>query len=156
MVTAGKNFSHQDRQGSSFFERNQVWRDQVESRIHSERNKEEKQMKRACKFKPEIRQSEKSYTQMLKHDDRRMLMVPMQQDPFMPPAPTEEIKGLSTHLQRQAVAKQRKMQEEEAFLLPSQKKQLQKMRIREAQHFYMQQNQYQLEAEQQAEYYARQ
>ena len=27
MATQGKNFSHQDRQGSSFFDRNQVWRD---------------------------------------------------------------------------------------------------------------------------------
>ena len=119
MMTSGKNFSHQDRQGSSFFERNLVWRDQVESRIHSERTKEEKQIRKTCKFKPEIKQSEKSYSQMMKNDvQQRMLMMPMQQDPFTQ-AQSEEIKGLTTHLKRQAIAKQKKMQEEEAFLLPS-------------------------------------
>ena len=39
IATSGKNFSHQDRQGSTFFERNKVWRDQVEHRINGERDK---------------------------------------------------------------------------------------------------------------------
>ena len=60
MATAGKNFSHQDRNGSSFFERNQVWRDQVEHRIHNERNKEEKELKKICKFTPDIKLSEQN------------------------------------------------------------------------------------------------
>ena len=68
MATAGKNFSHQDRHGSTFFERNQVWRDQVEHRIRNERTKEEKQLKKECKFTPQIKNSEKSYVKSVKQE----------------------------------------------------------------------------------------
>ena len=91
----------------------------MDNRINNEQSKKEKEMKKECRFKPSIDKSGKSYTQ---------------NDPYYQQATGMEgaIKGLSTHIQRQIIAKQRKMQGEEVFLLPSQRKQLQKIRTKEA------------------------
>ena len=50
---------------------------------------------------------------MLKDNDRKpMFMQDAQED-------VTGIKGLNNHLRRQAIAKERKLEEEQAFLLPS-------------------------------------
>ena len=100
-------------------------------------------MKNDCKFKPRISDSEKSYNQGLK-ETQTMLRRAAVQDPFENTQPSQVVvKGLNNHISRIAIAKNRKLQEQEAFLLPSQKKQLQK--IREQQNAYMQENQFDMD-----------
>lgn len=83
-------------------------------------------MRKACKFKPEIGKSEQSLNQVVKQSRQRS------SNSYSQVAPSDQVRGLQTHIERQMLAKARKLQEEEAFLLPSQRKQLQKMRIKEA------------------------
>ena len=111
MATAGKNFSHQDRQGSSFFERNQVWKEQVDQRVHNERNDKEREQKKECKFAPAIRNSQKSYTKGIKETNHLRRTVAAMNDPFSQgaQAPIDNvIKGLDKHMSRIMTAKARK------------------------------------------------
>ena len=51
------------------------------------------------------------------------------------------VRGLNTHMSRIMLAKQKKIEEQEAFLLPSQKKALLKLRAKQTQDFFAQQAQ---------------
>lgn len=82
--------------------------------------KGEQQHKKNCKFAPNIKESEKSL---------RVIHKPC------PELTDPELKGLNNHLARIFQAKQQKIQEQEVFLLPSQKKALQKFRLQQQSSF---------------------
>lgn len=90
LIAKDKQYMRQNRSNSNFYERNQHWLDQVNTKIEKEIKKEDNKMKKICKFKPNINPSEKSFTNIK--------------------GPHEfsdtEVKGLNNHLARIMQAKQ--------------------------------------------------
>ena len=74
----------------------------------AERSKEEKQVKKQCKFKPQIDKSEKSYSKNVKETQHLKKIIGNNNlNPDSQPIEAV-VKGLNTHIQRHMVAKQRK------------------------------------------------
>ena len=79
--------------------------------MSSERTKEDKQVKKSCKFKPATKKSERSYAGVVKGTQQLMRKADVT-NPYSKVQPVElAVKGLNTHMSRIMKAKQKKIEE---------------------------------------------
>ncbi|CDW75307.1 UNKNOWN [Stylonychia lemnae] len=103
------HMNHLQRSSSDFYQRNLQWLEQKDTKVKGERKKEKKEKVKECTFKPNLRQSDHSYQNLQKSS--------------IPEKNNGQVKGMDIFIKRLQEAQQRKMEEMEVFLLPSQKRQ---------------------------------
>jgi len=97
----------------SVIERNEAWLFSKQKKLERQRKKEAKDEVKDCSFQPNLRSSQSSYSQLnLSHVKHT----------------TDPKRGVDKFLLRFELAQERKREEAEAFLLPSQRKQQQQSR----------------------------
>eukprot|EP00347_Sterkiella_histriomuscorum_P007449 403348874 len=123
------NFHHHtQRSGSNFYERNLQWLDQKETKLKVERKKDKKDIVKECTFKPDIKQSDFSYQHVQKTQGAHVIISNKSNNSnqighTQIQKTSEKIRGVDIFIKRLHEAQQKKIEEVEVFLLPSQKRQ---------------------------------